>query len=109
MSHKGFRKEGVLQECPTKVSPTRVSNIAWVFGFKYVFAFGFVGQFFILLFFPPPRELHLPCLTYHTRKRCGPVVEFVRIEGVCGLGGWGMGGGANEDKMMLAVGDGDLI
>ena len=27
VSHKGFRKECVLQKCPTKMSPTRVSKI----------------------------------------------------------------------------------
>ena len=47
VSHKGFRKECVLQECPTRVSPTRV------FVFEYMFAIGLVSSilfFFAMLF-----------------------------------------------------------
>ena len=33
MSDKAFRKECVLQECPTKVSPTRELKIVWALAF----------------------------------------------------------------------------
>ena len=40
VSHQGYRKTCVLQECPTQVSQ-RVSRIVWVLVFEYVVAFWF--------------------------------------------------------------------
>ena len=64
VSHKGFRKDCVLQECPTKVSATRVSKIVWVFVFEYVFAFGFVGS----ILFPYDCHLLAPGHQWHQRR-----------------------------------------